>query len=190
MKLDKETVIKQRFWFLLPVFAICLLVGWICVLGVRGETEKNYKTAKDKDNALKTIASTPELKNDEWNKAMNKELEVSTAKKDELWIKEFDRQNKVQRDAKDRNSFRVLEPFISWPEETRARWIATNQRKDLYNLDFGSYLGNIPSDEYRREYLGQFERIVDIIRDWHDARDPGNLSEVRRQGNVFQFLLS
>lgn len=175
MKLDKETVIKQRFWFLLPVFAICLLVGWICVLGVRGETEKNYKAAKDKDNALKNIASAQYLKNTEWNAAISKELDNSSGKKDELWYKESDRQNKVQRDNKNRANFTRLDPFITWPEETRSQWIKTNPGRDLSTIDFGTYLGNIPSDEYRREYLGQFERIVDTIRDWLDESNSNNI---------------
>ncbi len=175
MKLDKETVIKQRFWFLLPVFAICLLVGWICVLGVRGETEKNYKAAKDKDTALKNIASTQHLKNENWNTAISKELDNSSGKKDELWYKESDRQNKVQRDPQKRENFTRLDPFITWPEETRNQWIKTNPGRDLSTIDFGTYLGNIPSDEYRREYLGQFERIVDTIRDWLDETNSNNI---------------
>lgn len=175
MKLDKETVIKQRFWFLLPIFAICLLVGWICVLGVRGETEKNYKTAKDKDTQLKNIATTQHLKNEQWNQAIVKELDVSSGKKDELWYRESDRQNKVQRDPQKRENFTRLDPFITWPEETRNQWIKTNPGRDLSTIDFGTYLGNIPSDEYRREYLGQFERIVDTIRDWLDETNSNNI---------------
>lgn len=176
MKLDKETVIKQRFWFLLPVFALCILIAWICVLGVRGATEVNYKVAKDKDNALKTIASTQELKNQSWIDAMIKELEVSTAKKDELWIKEFDRQNRVIRDPKDKTKFTRTSPyFFTWPEQTLAQWERTSQGRRLNDQDYGEYLGNIPSDEYRREYLGQFEGVVDVIHDWLDESNGNNV---------------
>ncbi|MBL8823875.1 MAG: hypothetical protein JNJ77_14915 [Planctomycetia bacterium] len=183
MKLDKETVIKHRFWFLLPVFAICLLVGWICVLGVRGETAKNYTTARERDNALKNISSQQELKNQSWIDAMIKELEVSSAKKNELWYKEFDRQNKVVRDTKDRNQYRIMQPFFTWPERTRAQWMKTSQGRDLYNMDFGEYLGNVPSDEYREEYLGQFEGIVDLVKDWLNETNPNNpLGAVRVYG--------
>lgn len=183
MKLDKETVIKHRFWFLLPVFAICLLVGWICVLGVRGETAKNYTTARDRDNALNGIVKQPELKNQPWIDAMIKELEVSSAKKNELWYKEYDRQNQVTRDPKDRNQYRIQKPFFTWPERTRGQWMKTSQGRDLYNMDFGEYLGNIPSDEYREEYLGQFEGIVDLVKDWLDETNPNNpLGAVRVYG--------
>src|SRR5215218_4598470 len=126
MKLDKETMIKQRFWFLLPVFALCLLIGWICVLGVRGETETNYKSAGDKNTALKTLAAKPEIKNQQWIDAMGKEFEVSSAKKQELWLKEYDRQNKVVRDPKEPNKFRRNAPFFSWPEKTRTQWMKTS----------------------------------------------------------------
>lgn len=172
MKLDKETMIKQRFWFLLPVFAICVLVGWICVLGVRGETETNYKSASDKDNALKKLAAESEIKNQHWIDAMGKEFEVSSAKKQELWLNEFDRQNKVVRDPKPRRQA----PFFTWPEKTRSQWMKTSQGRDLYNMDFGEFLGNIPSDEYREEYLPQFQAVVDIIPDWLNESNPTNVT--------------
>lgn len=177
MKLDKETMIKQRFWFLLPVFAICVLVAWICVLGVRGETDVNYKAAKDKDTTLKSIASAQELKNQKWIDEMTKELEVSTAKKNELWVQEFDRQNRVVRDPKDKTKFRRLEPyFFTWPDQTRSQWEKTSQGRKLDDMDFGEPLGNLPSDEYRKEYLGQFEYVVDTIRDWLDESNGTNLN--------------
>jgi len=176
MKLDKETMIKQRFWFLLPVFAICILVGWICVLGVRGETETNYKAASDKNNALKKLAAEPEIKNQPWIDAMGKEFEVSSAKKQELWLNEYDRQNKVVRDPKDPARLRRQTPFFTWPEKTRSQWMKTSQGRDLYNMDFGEFLGNIPSDEYREEYLPQFQAVVDIIPDWLNETNPSNVT--------------
>ncbi len=182
MKLDKETMIKQRFWFLLPVFAICLLVCWICVLGVNGETETNYKAAGDKNNALNTLAKKPEIHNPQWIEAMGKEYDVSSAKKLELWLKEYDRQNKVVRDAKNPTKFRRLEPFFTWPEKTRARWMQTSQGRDLYDMDFAEYLGNIPSDEYREEYLQQYQDVADKVRDWLNETTPNVTGAVRVLG--------
>ncbi|HQR06611.1 MAG TPA: hypothetical protein PLN21_07300 [Gemmatales bacterium] len=176
MKLDKETMIKQRFWFLLPVFAICILVGWICVLGVRGETETNYKTANDKNNALNKLAGEKEIKNQPWIDAMGKELEVSSAKKQELWLSEYDRQNKVVRDAKDPSKLRRMAPFFTWPEKTRMQWAKTNQGRDLYSVDYGEYMGIIPSDEYREEFLPQYQAVVDIIHDWLNESNPNNVT--------------
>lgn len=176
MKLDKETMIKQRFWFLLPFFALCILIGWICVLGVRGETETNYKTAGDKNNALKKLAGEQEIKNQQWIDAMGKEFEVSSAKKQELWLSEYDRQNKVVRDPKDPSKFRRQSPFFSWPDKTRAQWMKTSQGRDLYNMDFGEYLGNIPRDEFQEEYLPQYQAVVDIIRDWLNETNPANVT--------------
>lgn len=176
MKLDKETMVKQRFWFLLPVFALCLLIGWICVLGVRGETATNYKTAGDKDTALKKLSIEPEIKNQQWIDAMGKEWDVSSAKKQELWQKEYDRQNKVVRDAKNPAQFRRTAPFFSWPDKTRAQWMKTSQGKDLNDMDFGEYLGTIPSDEYREEYLSQFQGVADIIHDWLNETKSDNVT--------------
>lgn len=176
MKLDQETIIKQRFWFLLPVFALCILIGWICVLGVRGETETNYSTASAKDKALVTISNTPELKNSKWIDAMGKEFTVSDAKKEELWIMESDRQNKVQRDPKDRTKYRRTAPFITWPERTRSQWMKTSQGRDLNDMDFGEYLGTVPSDEYREEYRQQFENVVSLIPDWLDESNGNNVT--------------
>ena len=176
MKLDKETMIKQRFWFLLPVFAICLLVCWICVLGVNGETETNYKAASDKNTALNALAKKEEIHNTPWIEAMRKEYEVSSAKKLELWLKEYDRQNKVVRDVKDPAKFRRTEPFFTWPEKTRARWMQTSQGYDLYDKDFAEYLGNIPSDEYREEYMQQYQDVVDKVRDWLNETNSNNVT--------------
>jgi hypothetical protein len=176
MKLDKETMIKQRFWFLLPVFALCLLICWICVLGVNGETETNYKAASDKNTALNNLAKKPEIPNTQWIEAMGKEFDVSSAKKLELWQKEYDRQNKVVRDVKDPTKFRRTEPFFTWPERTRSRWMQTSQGRDLYDMDFGEFLGNIPSDEYREEYMRQYQDVVDKIRDWLNETNSSNVT--------------
>lgn len=176
MKLDKETMIKERFWFLLPVFAICVLVGWICVLGVRGETESNYKSASDKNKSLTALAAKPDIHNQQWIEAMGKEFEVSSAKKEELWLKEYDRQNKVVRDLKNPAQFRRTAPFFTWPEKTRSQWMKTSQGRDLYDMDFAEYLGNIPSDEYREEFLSQYQGVVDIIREWMNETNPNNVT--------------
>ena len=58
-----------------------MVICWICVLGVNGETETNYKTANDKNEALKKLAVKQEIHNDKWIDAMGKEFDVSSAKK-------------------------------------------------------------------------------------------------------------
>lgn len=193
MKLDKETVIKQRFWFLLPVFALCILIGWICVLGVRGEMEKNYKAANDKNTQLKAIINEPEIKNTKWIEAMTKEFGTSDAKMGELWYMESDRQSKVQRDPKNKEKFLRTAPFITWPDQTRAQWMKTNQGRDLYDADFGEPLGTIPSDEYRHEYPQQFEGVVNLISDWLDESNPTNITGAIRvaggSGNHRNFVI-
>src|SRR5689334_8481673 len=101
MKLDKETLIKERFWFLLPFVAIFILVAWICVLGVRGVAQENYKKADATNGQLVGITRESEVKNPQWIEAMEKEAAASEAKKEVLWYEEYNRQNKITREGKD-----------------------------------------------------------------------------------------
>ena len=51
VKLDKETIIKHRFWFSLPCIALCILIGWGCQVNVRSAAYAKFdqadKTVKD-----------------------------------------------------------------------------------------------------------------------------------------------
>lgn len=58
----------------------------------------------------------------------------------------------------------------------RSQWMKTSLGRELYNMDFGEFLGNIPSDEYRQEYPQQFENIASVIRDWLDESNPNNVT--------------
>jgi hypothetical protein len=187
MKLDKETMIKQRFWFLLPFVALFLLIAWICVLGVRSTAAENYKKADTTNTQLKAIASTSKLKNNKWIDEMKVEVGVSETKKEQLWYEEYNRQNGVTRDSKDPLKGEISSmrnPFITWPERTRLQWNRTHVGEDLNKKDFGEYLGHIPPDEYREEYPQAFEAVLSVIRDWLDESNPGRLEgAVRVPGN-------
>src|SRR5262245_58029064 len=98
MKIDKETLIKERFWFLLPFIALFLLISWICILLVRGDTARYFADAKNQNETLKKIIVEQDIKNPKWIEAMDKELGVSDAKKDDLWYTEYNRQNKAVRE--------------------------------------------------------------------------------------------
>jgi hypothetical protein len=177
MKLDKETLIKERFWFLLPVIALFLLISWICILLVRGDTAKYFTEAKSQNDELKRISTTQDLKNPKWIQAMDKELEVSEAKRDDLWYDEFNRQNQAVREKDPRKGplVRRDNPFITCPERMRQKWEDLHPGKKLSDMDFGGNLGNIPQDEFREQYLGQYAEIVNLVHDWLDE---SNLAKV------------
>jgi hypothetical protein len=177
MKLDKETLIKERFWFLLPFIALFLLISWICILGVRGETAKNFSEASAQNTKLKGIATTSELKNNEWITAMDKELGVSEAKKNELWYTEYNRQNQTIREKDPLYGKLVnrLNPFIIWPPVTREKWEQVHPGLNMNERDYGENLGNIPQDEFRAEYPQQYQEIVNVVNDWLDENNSGKI---------------
>src|SRR5262245_60776637 len=117
-KLDKETLIKQRFWFLLPAVALFLLSPWISLMGIGSPAEDKHKTDDATYNTLKGISVEQKLKNQPWIDAMAKEVSVSGAKTEELWYTEYNRQNSVVRDPKDPLKGEIKEMktrFITWP---------------------------------------------------------------------------
>src|SRR4051812_6799575 len=100
IEINKETLIKHRFWFLMPVIALCALIGWLCVLGVRSDAETKEKTAKQTNDKLKELAKDPEVRSPgDLTKADVKIVE-SVDQKVKLWIQEFDRQVQALRDTK------------------------------------------------------------------------------------------
>lgn len=178
MKLDKETLIRERFWFLLPFIALFLLISWICVLLVRGDTAKYFTEAKNQNDSLKKIISEADIKNPKWIEAMDKELAVSDAKKDELWYTEYNRQNQAVRE-KDPLKGPLIKrdnPFITCPERMREKWEQLHPGERLSDKDFGANLGNIPQDEFREQYLQQYADIVNVIHDWLDETNPGKVT--------------
>ena len=145
LKLDKETIIKHRFWFSLPVIALCVLIAWGCEVGVRSQADRRFTTALGINQNLKNLQNDPERRNNNWINAVSEKKVESDKERGRLWVLGFDAQNDVlpmNRVAATPDSgpaspgenasptFKPLEairdPIITWPREIVTRWNQTN----------------------------------------------------------------
>ena len=97
VKLDKETIIKHRFWFSLPVIALCILIGWGCQVNVRSVANQKFDQANAVVSQLKALSNDPERRNTDWVSRASIEKGKSDVERGSLWILNFDRQNDVVR---------------------------------------------------------------------------------------------
>ncbi len=178
-KLDKETLIKHRFWFLLPVVVLLWLFAFISISSVSDATEKNWKEAQGVNDQLKRLPSE-DLKNQRWIDAMKKEKDKAQDQKLDLWYEVFDKQNGVVRDKpaepasadgpKPRGKAAVVrESLITWPRSPR------NEIADMVaGKDFGAPLGNVPNEYKDAEiFLKQYEDIVRIVDPLNETKGGG-----------------
>jgi hypothetical protein len=178
VKIDKEFLIKNRFWILLPAAILCVLIAWLCVLSVRGTAEANLKTANDKNRELKNFL-TQDVRNQPWVDKGNQVKQESVNQKTKLWFENYDKQFGVIRDpvlpktaGGPPGLFDTLRPLRAvtrslyfWPPQTTQQWeLARRGQVQLASLDFGEPLGNVP-EEYKQEYPLQFNDILKLV-DW------------------------
>ncbi len=179
VKVDKEFLIKHRFWLLLPCIGIAVLIGWICVLYVRDETETFQKDAQAVHGQLLGVQNDPAKRNDGWIKAIQEKKIVSLDQKNELWLEGYDQQNSVLRRPPANNAtpstpgmkplgelIEIRDPIITWPAKTAQLWEADKPGQSLRLLDFGEPLQIVPID-YRNDYLLQFNTVLNLI-EWYD----------------------
>src|SRR5262245_35499024 len=95
VKLDKETIIKHRFWFSLPVIALCILIGWGCEVRIRGLAEQRFKHARDIKDNLAKLATDTERRSPDWITAADVREKESDREKRRLWVIGFDAQQDV-----------------------------------------------------------------------------------------------
>lgn len=197
IKIDQETLKKHRFWFLLPVVGLALLIAWILVLYVRADAAANFGTAKTTDTQLRSLRSNPDKRNEQWIAASRVKKLESLEQKNQLWIKEYDAQNGVVREpaappAAGATATDPLEtlppikeirnPLITWPEATATTWDRENPGRQLRRLDFGEWLRIVPV-EYRDHYEGQFDRCLDPIPWYNEATGTGAVRVKGGSGN-------
>ena len=85
MKLDKETIVKQRFWFLLGSFVPLALIVWIMLItSVSGTVAKERKEV---DDSKKAIDGIKDPKNDEFVKLLREKQEKLQKQKEKVWEK-------------------------------------------------------------------------------------------------------
>src|SRR5262245_58803466 len=98
MKIDKDALIKHRFWVSIPVAVLFIFIALLCVLGVRSTTRANWDVAERTDKQLNDLINNPEKRNPKWIQAMKDKMDEAVRQKNELWVQLYDRQNDIVRE--------------------------------------------------------------------------------------------
>ena len=164
-KIDKEYLIKNRFWVSLPAIGLFLLIGFFCVLGVRGSADAFFKKAEARNNELERIKKDQELRNQKWIDAIERERQAAQDQMKHVWTQEFDRQNGVIHDPEGR---KIRDPLITWPADVEDKSVGKFKRP-LKDHDFGEPVGtNSPwfnelPPQYESSYKDQFNDIRKLL---------------------------
>jgi len=149
MKLDKETVVKHQFWFMLGGFALLWLIAITSLKLLAAGPIAAKKTAYEKSaGELKSAQSKKPKNPDTFLPPWKKNADLFRSKRDEIWSAAFELQTKG-------------EPFETWP--------AVGQMPQLlYPEDTDKSGQPIPSGVDRQEYKDkgyaeQFEGLEKIV---------------------------
>ncbi|MCS6976401.1 MAG: hypothetical protein NZM31_05250 [Gemmatales bacterium] len=211
MKLDKETVIKYRFWFSIPLAVLFVFIALICVLGVRSTTMANWADAKRTDDQLVSLASRQDLRNERWIQEMKAKTDEAVRQKDDLWYELYDGQNKVERAPAPSPGataaaggvtgtttstpvrgklITIREPFITWPARLHnevPNFPMDRERIPLLFRDFGEPLNdrNAMPDEYKSDFPAQYEELIKLVDFLDETANPetGRVGSVRVPGS-------
>lgn len=110
MKMDNQILVKNRFWFLLPVAMIFVLIAFFMLFGPRAAALKAWSDAKANDDQFKSLASAKIRSEENIRKTAEERLRAEQEKLD-LWVKFYDMQNRI---------VRIPEPPPAKPEQPAA----------------------------------------------------------------------
>jgi hypothetical protein len=91
MKVDKETLIKQRFWIALGAFGLLWLIAFLVVLFGAGSTVEASR--KKVDDVKKEVNNLKDPKNEYFTVPLTGKTKVLTKQKDKVWKKAWDPQS-------------------------------------------------------------------------------------------------
>jgi hypothetical protein len=158
MTIDKETLIKHRFWIALGVFVLLWLVGVILIPTVQGsnneQVEKKYTAAKTAVEGIKSPKSP------NWRKPLEEKEAELKDQKGKVWKQAWEPQSDL----------------MTWPEGGSARL-----SEKLSNAYFGDYIAPNDRSEYRstlyKQYLDSLHladmvKPVEFDRSWEAVLAP------------------
>ena len=151
MKLDKETFIKEHFWFLLgllvPLVLISLILLWATSSSIIAGQEKNVKDTKSK---LQNIPNS-QPKNTEWMKRLDERDNLADGQKKKIWEKAWNEQA----------------GFMTWPEAFSKEFLDNNSFLDVLNkMYFGSEIPYGIRSKYDLEgvYRPQVYQAIEVVQ--------------------------
>src|SRR5258708_2955836 len=90
MKFDKETILKQRFWFLLALAVPLTLVAFfILMTKVRGDINNNRKKL---EGDLAGAGKGSPIRNQQWVDQMEAKAKKMAAEEEKVWREAYDKQ--------------------------------------------------------------------------------------------------
>ncbi len=164
MKLDKETVIKHQFWFLLGGYFLFWLVAVLWLWSTAsGEIVKVKKAYEDNETALKSAQSNP-INTATFLPPWEKEATIVNGHKIVIWNDAWD----IQKD------------MYTWPKEWEQKDMA-NLQTPLSTDELRRYRDNLYPDEIEElrknaplwlnpvELAGGFDSIFQPKKDWKET---------------------
>ncbi|MFL5242140.1 MAG: hypothetical protein ACJ8FY_08530 [Gemmataceae bacterium] len=165
MKMDKETFIKHRFWFLLGAVVPLVLIS-VCVLSF-GFGPVLQAKQKEFDDAVKGVKAINSPKNQTFLDPVAKKENTLQAKKNKVWEQAWKAQGDI----------------ITWPPE---------MQRDLGNKYLGEFIDEVERRRYARlypsyiaevekeftqmiapvEFKGGFNGVIRTVSQWDDNRPP------------------
>ncbi|MCS7159508.1 MAG: hypothetical protein RMJ19_03480 [Gemmatales bacterium] len=151
MKLDKDTLIKQRFWFLLPLVFVLIFLALGSVWSISSEADRMNEEVKKKYEQLqgqRFPVSTKLLE------LLRQEREKARELRWRMWTIMFDAQNDVIMEDGQPVIRRYL---IQWPDHPSLQRFAT--------MDFGEPFDRdeFPHNDFRTHFQRLYENLLDIL---------------------------
>ncbi len=97
LKLDKETLIKHRFWFLSGLVLLLWLIAFIPIFGIRSTIADNAKSAETTKNELQAVITDPGIRGPKDLEAADQKRLAAEKKRDILTFGVQASQNDVRR---------------------------------------------------------------------------------------------
>jgi len=176
MTIDKETLIKHRFWIALGVCIVMILVGIIMIPAVQGsDNDKLEKKLQDSNKSMEAIKSP---KSPNFRKPLEEKEEELKGHKNVVWEKAWAPQA----------------DFMTWPEGGNARL-----SEKLRNAYFGDYIAPNDCTEYGaklyQQYLDSLHlpdmvKPVEFDRGWLEIIRPVGEWDVNRTPTVEEIWLA
>jgi hypothetical protein len=153
MKLDKDTLVKQRFWFLLPLGLVLIFMALGSVWSINSEAEQKYREVVTKVNSVQQAGNKPVV-SDQLIEILRKQREDAERLKQQLWEQLFGLQNQVELEGEVRV---IRRPFIIWPEHEAFQEFAV--------FDFGEPLDRkkFPHELFRNFFPRLYEDLLGIL---------------------------
>jgi hypothetical protein len=138
-KVDKEMLIKHRFWILAGFFLLLVLIP-LLVLATSVSATISAEEVK-LTQAKKSLNDIKNPKNDKWVEAYQKQDSIVGKRKDEAW----------------EEAWKLQEHMMTWPETLEAKF------KEKYKY-FGEPIEEFERDDFAKVYDSQLPELTKLVQ--------------------------